>query len=110
MWHRIFTRISIRWALPSWLGARAENGVPSPQIFHLNHCLQQKSWVRPWRGCTELGGGRRRDSLTLFRRLLTANDNDVLRRWIATIETLGDARDTVAKLAAVSKQASEQFV
>jgi len=41
---------------------------------------------------------------------LTANDNDVLSRWIATIETLGDARDTVAKLAAVSKQASEQFV
>jgi len=37
IWHRIFSRISIWWALPSWLGAHAENGVPSPPIFHFNH-------------------------------------------------------------------------
>jgi len=24
--------------MPSWLGAHAENGVASPQIFHFNHC------------------------------------------------------------------------
>ena len=33
-----FTRINICWALPSRQGTHAENGVPSPQIYHFNHC------------------------------------------------------------------------
>jgi len=42
IWHRIFTRISIWWALSTWLGGprwylgtHTENGVPSPQISTL---------------------------------------------------------------------------
>jgi len=31
---------SILLALPSWLGAHADNGVPSQQIFHFNHWKQ----------------------------------------------------------------------
>jgi len=39
-------RTCIRWALLSWLAGHAENGVPSPQIFHFNRWVKVKDHRR----------------------------------------------------------------